>query len=207
MFSADGIVSYSMHQGDSRGSEVDLYDITYDGEVKGDFLSGGLGQLIDWDEGIDNFRLDMDSVGKKGYEWVGWKNDTVARQPVVITFEFDHVRNFSMILLHCNNLFSKGVSVFRMARVYFSVGGRYYNGEPVEYEYMVDVVMQMARWVHIPIPNHIGRFVRLELYFENRWILLSEIRINSSESFMVIGRFVYVLICRSFCKFRFDWIV
>ncbi|KAK2174827.1 hypothetical protein NP493_772g00013 [Ridgeia piscesae] len=176
----DGIVSYSMHQGDSRGSEVDLYDITYDGDVKDSFLSGGLGQLIDWDEGIDNFRLDMDSVGKKGYEWVGWKNDTVARQPVVITFEFDHVRNFSMILLHCNNLFSKGVSVFRMARVYFSVGGKYYNSEPVEYEYMVDVVMQMARWVHIPIPNHIGRFIRLELYFENRWILLSEVRINST---------------------------
>lgn len=178
---SDGIVSYDMLQGDSRGSEVDLYDLTYDGHIQDGFLSGGLGQLIDWDEGIDNFRLDMDSVGKKGYEWVGWKNDTVSRQPVVITFQFDHIRNFTMILLHCNNLFSKAVSVFRMARVYFSVGGRYYNDEPVEYEYMVDVVMQLARWVHIPIPNHVGRFIKLELYFENRWMLLSEVRINSSK--------------------------
>ena len=65
--------------------------------------------------------------------------------------------------------------------MYFCVTGRYYGDDPVEYEYMVDVVMEMARWVHIPIPNRVGRFVKLELYFENRWILLSEVRVNSSK--------------------------
>ena len=98
-----------MPQGDSRGSDVDLHDITYDGVIQDGRLTGGMGQLIDWEEGIDNFRLDVDGVGKKGYEWVGWKNDTVARQPVVITLEFDHVRNFTMLWLHCNNLFSKAI--------------------------------------------------------------------------------------------------
>ena len=80
-----------------------------------------------------------------------------------------------------HSLTSLLLSVFRMARVYFSVTGRYYGDDPVEYEYMVDVVMEMARWVHIPIPNRVGRFVKLELYFENRWILLSEVRMNSSK--------------------------
>ena len=36
-------------------------------------LSGGLGQLVDGDEGVANFRLDSQNVGRRGYEWVAWK--------------------------------------------------------------------------------------------------------------------------------------
>lgn len=48
-----------------------------------------------------------------GYEWVGWRNDTVgmAGKPVEMTFEFDQVRNFSAVVLHTNNMFSKDVQV------------------------------------------------------------------------------------------------
>ncbi|KAJ6646246.1 Discoidin domain-containing receptor 2 [Pseudolycoriella hygida] len=45
------------------------------------------------------------------YEWVGWRNDTLgmAGKPVEMVFEFDSVRNFSAMILHTNNMFSKDV--------------------------------------------------------------------------------------------------
>lgn len=48
-----------------------------------------------------------------GYEWVGWRNDTLgmAGKPVEMVFEFDSVRNFSAMILHTNNMFSKDVQV------------------------------------------------------------------------------------------------
>lgn len=48
-----------------------------------------------------------------GYEWVGWRNDSMgmAGKPVEMVFEFDSVRNFSSIILHTNNMFSKDVQV------------------------------------------------------------------------------------------------
>lgn len=48
-----------------------------------------------------------------GYEWVGWRNDTLGMsgKPVEMVFEFDTIRNFSSIVLHTNNMFSKDVAV------------------------------------------------------------------------------------------------
>lgn len=176
-------MSYSMRQGDRRGAEVDLYDFYYDGKVEDAFLSGGLGQLTDWEEGNTNFRLDVLDLGRKGYEWVGWKNDslTALSQPVEVVFDFDVLRNFSAVHIHCNNLFSKDVRVFSRAEVYFSVGGRYFSGNPVHYEYLRDTVIEIARYVIIPIPNRVGRKVKLLLFFDARWIMVSEVRFDSGE--------------------------
>lgn len=48
-----------------------------------------------------------------GYEWVGWRNDSIGLngKPVEMVFEFDSIRNFSSIILHTNNMFSKDVQV------------------------------------------------------------------------------------------------
>ena len=63
-----GIVSYDVRQGARRGTEVNLYDFTYDGKIQDGILTSGLGQLVDMEEGISNFRLDKQGLGKKGYE-------------------------------------------------------------------------------------------------------------------------------------------
>lgn len=44
---------------------------------------------------------------------MGWRNDTLgmAGKPVEIIFEFDSIRNFSAIILHTNNMFTKDVQV------------------------------------------------------------------------------------------------
>lgn len=53
---ADGILSYSMPQGDKRSPEWEFYDSTYDGYWD-DELQRGLGQLTDGKVGPDNFRM------------------------------------------------------------------------------------------------------------------------------------------------------
>ncbi|CAH1786141.1 unnamed protein product [Owenia fusiformis] len=178
----DGVVSYDMPQGQRRGSEVDLLDFTYDGLIKDNYLSGGLGQLTDGDEGESNFRLDRHSLGRKGYGWIGWRNDSTTMKPITIKFTFDTVRNFTEIRLHCNNMFSKDVRVFRTAMIYFSVGGEYFQPEPAKFTFMKDELMEYARTVIIPIKHRIGKFIQLELTFEARWMMISEIQFKSTPA-------------------------
>ncbi|KAJ4434224.1 hypothetical protein ANN_22772 [Periplaneta americana] len=116
-----------------------------------------------------------------GYEWVGWRNDTLgmAGHPVEVVFEFDRVRNFSALYLHTNNLFSKDVQVFSHAKVHFSIGGHQFFGEPVLFSYMPDLIMEHARNVTIKLHNRVGRYVRLQLYFAAKWIMVSEVSFDS----------------------------
>ena len=74
--STEGVISYSMPQGERRGPGVDLLDFTYDGTVADGYLSGGIGQLMDGVEGPTNFRFNPDGSGRKGYDWIGWKNES-----------------------------------------------------------------------------------------------------------------------------------
>ncbi|XP_055850149.1 discoidin domain-containing receptor 2-like isoform X2 [Episyrphus balteatus] len=183
----EGIVSYSIPKGVQRGMEIDLSDKTYDGHEEGDRFVDGLGQLVDGQKGKDNFRTDIHGFGK-GYEWVGWRNDTpgLLDKHVEIVFEFDSVRNFSAIVLHTNNMFSKDVQVFVHAKVFFSIGGRHFTGEPVQFSYMPDTILDHARDVTIKLHHRIGRYLQVHLYFALRWIMLSEI---SFISVPVVGNF------------------
>ena len=53
-----------MPQGVHRGSDVDLRDRTYDGIEESDYLTDGLGQLVDGQKGPDNFKYDTNGNGK-----------------------------------------------------------------------------------------------------------------------------------------------
>lgn len=114
------------------------------------------------------------------YEWVGWRNDSEEfHGPLIITFKFDHVRNFSKVLIYCNNLFSKDVRVFRMALIYFSVGGNLYQNQPIKFEFVRDNVVEYSRPVMIRLNNNIGKYVRLQLYFDAKWMMISEVQFVS----------------------------
>ena len=170
-----------MHQGERRGSEVDLYDFNYDGTVKNHQLTGGLGQLTDGELGETNFRLDPKGFGIKGYEWVGWRNESHTGKPIQLVFKFDNVRNFTALRLHCNNMFSKDVRVFKRARISFSVGGEHFLGEPIDFRYMRDALIEYARQVIIPLQHRIGKYVKLELWFDSKWMMISEIQFESGK--------------------------
>ena len=173
-----------MHQGERRG-ELDLFDFTYDGILSSGYLSGGIGQLMDGEEGQSNFRLDPKNLGLRGYEWVGWKSDTFGGNPVEITFKFDAVRNFSYVKLFCNNLFSREVRVFSNVKVFFGNDGQQYLAPPIDYEFARDEAMEYAREVTIPLRNSVGRYVKLWLFFDSRWMMVSEIQFES-------GGFIYL---------------
>ncbi|KAK8751331.1 hypothetical protein OTU49_014145, partial [Cherax quadricarinatus] len=113
-------------------------------------------------------------------EWVGWKNTTRQGQPVEITFEFDSVRNFSAVHIYANNLFTKDSQVFSHARVLFSMGGEHFHAqEAVEYEYVVDRIFEYARNVTIRLHNAAARYIKLQLYFALKWIMISEVSFDS----------------------------
>ncbi|CAD7000519.1 unnamed protein product [Ceratitis capitata] len=165
---AKGIVSYSIPKGVQRGMEVDC-------QTKRTMVMSKVTDLLmDW--GKDNFRTDIHGFGK-GYEWIGWRSDIpdLNGKPVEIIFEFDTVRNFSAIILHTNNMFTKDVQVFVRAKVFFSIGGRHFSGEPVQFSYMPDTVMDHARDVTIKLHHRVGRYLKINLYFAVKWIMLSEI--------------------------------
>lgn len=105
----DGIVSYSMPQGDKRNN-WEFFDATYDGYWDGQLLRG-LGQLTDGKIGPDDFKMSYYDVYDRSQGWVGWKNDTRSGHPLEIKFEFDHVREFSAVHIYCNNQFLKDVQV------------------------------------------------------------------------------------------------
>uniref|UniRef100_A0A182UCY3 Discoidin domain-containing protein n=1 Tax=Anopheles melas TaxID=34690 RepID=A0A182UCY3_9DIPT len=69
--------------------------------------------------------------------------------------------------------------VFVHAKVFFSIGGQHFTGEPVQFSYMPDTVMENARDVTIKLHQRVGRYVQIHLYFALRWIMLSEISFNS----------------------------
>lgn len=184
--STDGIVSYSMREGDRRGAEVDFLDFTYDGVNSDGFRRDGLGQLTDGELGESNFRLDPQELGIKGYEWVGWKNDTLIDHhpgPVLIIFKFDVVRNFTSVMLHCNNYFSKDVRVFKTAVISHSIGGKFYTQKLDKFHFIRDEVVEYARKVQIKLENIIAQYIKIQLYFDAKWILISEVEFKSSKHF------------------------
>jgi len=186
----DGVVSYNMPQGDRLGTELDLFDFTYDGQTNDGQLVGGLGQLTDGIEGHSNFRLDPDGWGRKGYEWVGWKNDT--SPSVRVVFEFDRLRNFTAARFHANNMFTRDVRVFRQARLQFGVGADSYDDRSaIVYKHSRDNLIDFARNVIVSVPGgRVARYVRVDLYFDARWLLISEVRFESGRFTLRYLRFM-----------------
>ncbi|KAI5729693.1 hypothetical protein M8J76_005453 [Diaphorina citri] len=183
----EGLMSYTMPQGEvktfdshsAHSSTLDLTDKTYDGVMEDGLLSGGLGQLTDGQIGADNFKMDAKSRNK-GYEWIGWRNESFPYgKPVEMIFEFDRVRNFTAMHLHINNYYSKDIQVFSHANVYLSLGGRQFSLEPIQFTYMPDTIMEKARNVTIKLHHKQAKYLKLQMYFSNKWLLISEIMFQS----------------------------
>lgn len=96
-------------------------------------------------------------------------------------FTFDQVRNFSAAYFYCNNLYVKDVQVFASAKIWFSIGGKYFNGPPVNVSYMPDTMLYVARNVTLPLYGRVGKYVKVELMFASKWILISEVTFSSGK--------------------------
>ncbi|KAJ6222429.1 hypothetical protein RDWZM_000974 [Blomia tropicalis] len=166
-------VSYDMPDGVRESSLGDMRDLTYDG--RHDFyglLKGGLGQLTDGIKGDDNYKVNY------GYEWIGWRIEPTNPELSLI-FKFDTFVNFSSAIFHCHNLYSKDVQVFAGAKVWFSFDGDNWSKRPLEFEYMSDT-LEHSRDVVIHLHHRIGMFVKFDLQYANKWIMISEVTFNTS---------------------------
>lgn len=161
-----------MSDGFFGGRFGDLIDDSYDGfRSKSNFLSGGLGQLVDGIRGHENYKVNA------GYEWIGWR---AANESVDMVFEFSQPVNLSSASVHVHNLFRKSVEVFSSARVSFSLDGVTWSESPLEFEYLADHQIEAPRDVLIQLHHRVGRFVRVSLAFAAKWLLVSEVSFECS---------------------------
>ncbi|CAF4084609.1 unnamed protein product [Adineta steineri] len=170
---SDGIVSYSMPQG--RTDINSFGDDTYDGKYlpSKNMLINGLGQLSDGITGSEEI-----SIIDGRQPWIGWSNETSTY--IRIKFQFDTIRQINRVKIHTNNLFSKEILIFKTAIISFSNDNDEKNySNKISYQHNRDDIFEIARPVLIELNNHIGKFVRLDLYFDSKWLLISEITFDS----------------------------
>ncbi|CAF1184951.1 unnamed protein product [Rotaria sp. Silwood1] len=168
----DGVVSYSMLQGNNQ-----LEDDTYDGQynIKHRYLYDGLGQLSDGQTGPD------DHEDLHGFQWVGWRKSRSANHnhSIEILFKFDTLRNFSRITIHANNYYPKKIYVFRSVIIEFLNYNNNNSSSLITYNHQRDDQFEMARPIMIDLKYHIASQLKIHLYFDGNWILISEVTFDS----------------------------
>ncbi|XP_068604554.1 discoidin domain-containing receptor 2-like [Brachionichthys hirsutus] len=179
----DGLMSYSVpdgHQMIYRGLDVYFNDSVYDG-APADRRARGLGQLTDGTWGLDDFLHSHVYGARPGYDYVGWSNATFPRGYVETIFDFDHVRNFTSMKVHCNNMFSRGVRMFRQASCFFRSGSDW-EDDPVTFRPAVDRLSQSARFVTVPLRDRTASTVKCRFHFSDVWMLFSEVAFQSGSA-------------------------
>ena len=109
---------------------------------------------------------------------MSWKRKGHSK-PVELIFKFDIPRKFTKVNIFTANLLHLNIQVFEKAIIQFSIGGEYYIQEPVTYIYMADTILKEPRNVSIRLDGQVGRYVKLELYFSNVWLSVSEVNFDS----------------------------
>lgn len=71
--------------------------------------------------------------------------------------------------------------MFSEALVYLSLDGDRFQATPVRFHPVVERPRQFTLNVTIPLHNRVGRFLKLQMRFASRWILLSEVSFDSGE--------------------------
>jgi hypothetical protein len=169
--------------GDEFSPNFFLEDI-YDGEeseIDGS-LKNGLGLLTDGLFGETVSLVDTRSNPPSAHGWVGWANRD-GKPPVTLIFEFKTVREFDHVTMTSYSLTPSGIQPFTQMLAYFSIEGKKYHPK-----YVKTVNKMESNRIEGPVnitqslDGRVGRFVKIELYFENKWLILSEIRFASKES-------------------------
>ncbi|XP_030630664.1 discoidin domain-containing receptor 2 [Chanos chanos] len=179
----DGLVSYSAPVGQQmafQDQHVYLNDTVYDGAV-GYSMTEGLGQLTDGTWGLDDFTQSQVYGVWPGYDYVGWTNASFPSGAVEMTFEFDRIRNFTSMKVHCNNMYTSGVRIFRQVMCYFRSESDW-EPKPVSFRPRVDNISPSARFVTVALGNHMASAIRCRFAFSDAWMMFSEIAFQSDTA-------------------------
>ncbi|XP_026062645.1 discoidin domain-containing receptor 2 [Carassius auratus] len=179
----DGLVSYSAPAGQQmtfRGQKIYLNDTVYDGAIRYS-MTEGLGQLTDGSWGLDDFTRSQVYGVWPGYDYVGWTNASFPGGSVEMTFEFDRVRNFTSMKVHCNNMYTWGVKMFRRAVCYFRSDSDW-EPSPVVFKLKADNISPSARFVTVALGNRMASTIRCRFAFNDIWMMFSEIAFQSDTA-------------------------
>ena len=123
----------------------------------------------------------------EAHGWVGWRNTKNGR-PLVIEFEFggSTPRVFKSVTLTTYCQLDLGIQPFTQMLAYFSIASNNANSKLDKYhpQYLKsvnrrDLVDYQPQNITLDLDDRVGNSVKLELYFENKWLLLSEIQFDS----------------------------
>ncbi|KAB0402672.1 hypothetical protein E2I00_002836, partial [Balaenoptera physalus] len=173
---------------------VHLNDSTYDGHTThtvGGLQYGGLGQLADGVVGLDDFRKSQELRVWPGYDYVGWSNHSFPSGYVEMEFEFDRLRTFHAMQVHCNNMHTLGARLPGGVECRFKRGpAMAWEGEPVRHALGGSLGDPRARTVSVPLGGRVGRFLQCRFLFAGPWLLFSEISFISdvvNDSSLALG--------------------
>ncbi|VDO89288.1 unnamed protein product [Heligmosomoides polygyrus] len=180
----DALQSYSAPVGSTVG-ELSFVDSTYDGHVSSGVAEGGLGQLSDGILG--------DDPTHSPHRWVGWRRRVDGVGFVSLLFTFSEPRNFTAVSLHTAFAHQLKAQVFSRAVLSFSANGADFSIRVVEF---VPSSLSSSSLVRIPISHRTATVVQntlfqIRLYFPSdaQWLLLSEVRFESTASHLELIHF------------------
>ena len=182
-----GLTAYKMPQGNTLEGRYNFTDSIYDGLIKNNFLSSGLGFLTDGSFALANYSID------NGLGWIGWH--AVHTPTPNIIFEFLDTRIFHNVTIHCNVRDPASIQLFSQVEASFSNDGVTFNAKM---SHTPKTITSGTGWknhnVTVDLCQNAGKVVRFNFSYAGDWILISEITFNSGRSmFYVTDR------CCSFC--------
>ncbi|XP_068779941.1 epithelial discoidin domain-containing receptor 1 [Struthio camelus] len=181
-----GLLSYAAPQGQVMALDpapVVLNDSTYDGHSIGQLRFGGLGQLADGVLGLDDFARSRERRLWPGYDYVGWRRPPGPRPRLELEFEFERPRAFRALQVHCNNMHTRGVSIFSEVECRFKKSlATAWEPTPASHSLGGAVKDPSARLVTIPLGGRQARFIQCHFFFASEWMLFSEVIFLSGES-------------------------
>lgn len=177
----EGIVSYNAPPGDEFAPNFYLEDV-YDGDEDvndkgGPMLVNGLGVLTD---GLYGGNVSLSHSGlSSAHGWIGWNNKN---RPLTIIFEFGDRQEFESVTLTSFCQLSLGIQPFSQMLAYFSLDGTNYHSQYVKSVNKQAITFGQPQNITLQLGKRVGKFAKVELYFDNKWMLLSEIRFDSKQT-------------------------
>lgn len=114
--------------------------------------------------------------------WTCWasypKKGAIATHILVLRKLSMTIRFKTKLMYRCFQIFLLP-QVFSHANVYLSLGGRQFSLEPIQFTYMPDNIMEKARNVTVKLHHKQAKFLKLQMYFSNQWLLISEVYFQS----------------------------
>lgn len=110
---------------------------------------------------------------------MGWNNKN---RPLTITFEFTQRQEFGSVTVSTYCQLDLGIQPFSQMLAYFSADGLTYHAQYVKVVNKEPLAFDQAQNITLSLAQRVGRFVKIELYFDNKWLLISEVNFRSQST-------------------------